>query len=140
MVFLKHGTITFRLQEAAHLVMQTFKAKTTRCLPSIVKYLSTEKHQNESIKSFLLEYKYVEGMAEKRIPIRAAHLTYAKKYVDEQKLIAGGAILPEIESGMLIFKCSKPEVEKFASEDPYVLTGLVTRYDIKEWNIAVGRI
>jgi uncharacterized protein YciI len=31
-------------------------------------------------------------------------------------------------------------VEKYAKHDPYVTEGLVTKYQIREWGIAVGKV
>ena len=95
-------------------------------------------NKQEEIKTFALEYTYVSNMAEKRGPHRPAHLEFTKPFVENKKLIAGGAYVPEIEKGLLVFKCTKSEVEEFAKKDPYVVNGLVHSYIIREWAVAVG--
>lgn len=94
----------------------------------------------DEVKSFALEYTYVPNMAEKRVPHRPAHLDYTKSYIQNKTLIAGGAFVPELEAGLLIFKAKRSVVEEYAKGDPYVTKGLVTEYKIREWNIAVGAI
>ena len=92
------------------------------------------------MKTFALKYTYVSGMAEKRIPVRPAHLQFTKSFVDDKILIAGGALVPEMEEGLLILNGTRDQVEHFAKNDPYVTSGLVTNYKIQEWAVAVGSI
>lgn len=95
---------------------------------------------NSGPKTFALEYTYVENMAEKRLPVRPAHLEFTKPFIANKTLIAGGAYVPELEAGLLLFRGQKEDVEEFAKKDPYVVEGLVAKYQIREWNIAVGSI
>jgi uncharacterized protein len=92
-------------------------------------------------KSFVLEYHFVDNMLERRTPHRAAHLKYAQDAVDNNILIAGGALVPDVKRGLLIFCAADPTmVDNFARNDPYVVEGLVTDYKISEWAIAVGKL
>lgn len=91
-----------------------------------------------SAKTFALKYVYVANMMEKRIPIRPAHLEFTKSFVDRKILIAGGALVPEVEEGLLIFKGTRDQVEDFAKNDPYVKEGLIVKYSVHEWAVAVG--
>ena len=95
---------------------------------------------NADSKVFALEYTYVAGMAEKRVPVRPAHLDFTKPYVENGTLIAGGALVPEMENGLLLLRGTKETVETFAKSDPYVVKGLVTNYRIREWAVAVGQV
>jgi len=89
-------------------------------------------------KTFALKYIYVANMMEKRIPVRPAHLEFTKSFVDNKILIAGGALVPEVEEGLLIFKGTREQVEDFAKNDPYVKEGLIVKYSVHEWAVAVG--
>jgi uncharacterized protein YciI len=91
-------------------------------------------------KTYLLEYEYVENMGEKRTPHRQRHLDYTKPYVDNKNLVAGGALVPAIDKGFLIFRGFNDihDVEKFARHDPYVQSGLVKKWKVSEWAIVVG--
>eukprot|EP01039_Chlorochromonas_danica_P007565 gene7565-8365_t len=91
-------------------------------------------------KKFLLEYQYVDNMAEKRGPYRSGHLELAQKLVKEKVIIAGGAFLPKVDGALFIFEGLPEDVENFVKHDPYVQAGLVPRYTIKEWAVAVGSI
>lgn len=87
----------------------------------------------------MLEYQYVENMLEKRGPIRPKHLDYAKPYVDNKLLVAGGALVPKVDRGIIVFRTSNQKlVEDFARGDPYVTGGLVTSWKVTEWMIVIG--
>lgn len=107
-----------------------------------VRLLSSSTGASSSVlKTYLLEYHYVENMLERRTPHRAAHLNYANDFVKKNILIAGGAILPEVDRGVLVLKAeSKATVEDFAKSDPYVKNGLVKNYTVKEWAVVVGKL
>ena len=94
-----------------------------------------------SLKMFVLEYHYIENMLEKRTPFRAAHLDYANKFVANKILLAGGALVPDVMRGVLLLRTKDiEEVKAFANNDPYVKHGLVKRFDVTEWAIAVGGV
>lgn len=92
------------------------------------------------MKTYVLEYTYVGNMIERRVPHRPAHFKFAEPYIQNKTLLAGGALLPEIENGLLLFRAPRDVVEEFAKNDPYVVEGLVPKYRIREWNIVVGGV
>jgi uncharacterized protein len=94
----------------------------------------------EDIKVYVLQYTYVEGMLEKRVPHRTSHLSFTESYIADKYLVAGGAFVPEVDQGMLLFKSKKSIVENFARNDPYVVNGLIREYKIREWSVAVGGV
>jgi uncharacterized protein len=88
---------------------------------------------------YLLFYDVVEGYAEKRIPFRPAHLSYARAAVERGELVLGGALADPVDQAILLFRGESPEVaENFAREDPYVLNGLVKSWHDREWTTVVG--
>lgn len=102
---------------------------------------STAIPSSSALKTFALQYKYVENMLERRLPHREAHLVYANDFVRRNILIAGGALLPAVEGGLLILRADSAKVvEDFAKNDPYVKNGLVTTFKVEEWAVAVGKI
>lgn len=104
-------------------------------------FSSTVAPTGNALKAFLLEYMYVDNMLEKRAPHRAAHLDYANEFVEKNILIAGGAVQPAIDRGVLVFKAENADVvEQFAKNDPYVIKGLVKNYTVKEWAVVVGKV
>lgn len=106
----------------------------------IANLFSTASSFSAERKTFLLEYKYVDNMAEKRTPFREKHISIANSFIAEKLIKAGGAFTPELDGAMFIFTSTRAEVEDFIKKDPYVLNGLVPEYRIKEWNVVVGSV
>ena len=91
------------------------------------------------MKHYLLIYQYVEDYLEKRTPYRPGHFTLAKEAVAAGYLLLGGATENPADQGILIFKVSdKSIIEDFTSRDPYVKNGIVSSWEIKEWNVVLG--
>jgi len=88
---------------------------------------------------YLLFYDVVEGYAERRAPLREAHLTHAREAVARGDLVLGGALANPVDGAVLLFRGSSPAVaETFARADPYVQHGLVTKWRVREWTTVVG--
>jgi len=89
---------------------------------------------------YLLFYDVVPDYATKRMPFRGAHLEYAQKAVDRGELILGGALANPIDASILLFKASSSAVvEEFARGDPYVRSGIVKQWRVREWTTVVGK-
>jgi uncharacterized protein YciI len=91
-------------------------------------------------KTFILQYKYVENMVEKRKSCRELHLKFAQDYLEKGLIVSAGAFIPDLEGALFIFKSTKSEIENFVQSDPYFINGLVPDYSIKEWNVVIGKI
>jgi hypothetical protein len=90
---------------------------------------------------YLLFYDVVDRYAERRAPFRASHLAYAKQALDRGELVLGGAFANPIDGTVLLFKGSSSVVaEAFATNDPYVVNGLVTKWRVREWTTVVGEL
>ena len=90
---------------------------------------------------YLLFYEVVDQYVERRVPFRAAHLSYATQAVVRGELVLGGAFANPVDGTVLLFKGSSPAVaENFAKSDPYVLNGLVTKWRVREWTTVVGEL
>jgi len=88
---------------------------------------------------YLLFYDVVDDFVERRITFRAAHLKLAHQAVERGELVLGGALADPVDRAVLLFRGSSPEVaERFATADPYVTNGLVTRWHIREWATVIG--
>ena len=89
---------------------------------------------------FLLKYRYVEGMLDKREPHRAAHLKHAAEFIGRGEILLGGALADPVDEGLIVFKGSVglAGVERFAKVDPYVTSQLVEEWSVRQWNIVVG--
>jgi uncharacterized protein YciI len=88
---------------------------------------------------FLLFYKYVPDVLERRAQFRGAHLSYAWAAQTRGELILGGALADPVDGGVLWFSApDRQVVEQFAINDPYVKGGLVTEWQVRTWTTVVG--
>jgi uncharacterized protein YciI len=89
---------------------------------------------------FLLFYEFVPDYLERRAEFRALHLQLAWQAQAKGELILAGAYANPVDGAALLFQCASREVpERFVAADPYVQSGLVTRWSIREWSTVVGR-
>ncbi len=88
---------------------------------------------------YLLIYEIAPDYLERRGQFRAAHLELAWQAHERGELILGGALADPIDSAILFFQGTTPEVaSRFAEVDPYVLNGLVKRWTVRPWLTVVG--
>jgi uncharacterized protein YciI len=88
---------------------------------------------------FLLLYRYVPDVLERRPKFRGAHLQYARASVARGELLLAGAFADPVDGAALWFSApSRDLVEDFARNDPYVLGGLVTEWKVREWTTVIG--
>ncbi|MFN8091826.1 MAG: YciI-like protein [Vicinamibacteria bacterium] len=88
---------------------------------------------------YLLLYDYVENAVERRAPFREAHLALAREALGRGELLMGGAFADPVDGALLLFRAESPAVvEAFVAKDPYVASGLVTRWRIRPWTVVVG--
>ena len=89
---------------------------------------------------YLLFYEAGTDYAERRKPFRAAHLQHARNAVARGELVLGGALADPIDGAVLLFRGdSSAAAEQFAKHDPYVTSGVVQRWHVREWTTVVGR-
>ena len=86
---------------------------------------------------YLLFYDYIEGIVEKRAPLREGHLGLAERYRERGDLLLAGAFTDPVDGALFVFN-NREAAELFVGEDPYVLNGLVTGHRVREWNVVVG--
>lgn len=87
---------------------------------------------------YALIYETVPDYVERRQPFRAEHLALAQRSLAAGHLLMGGALDPP-DTALLVFRADDPApVEEFVRQDPYVKNGLVTRWRIRPWAVAVG--
>jgi hypothetical protein len=52
----------------------------------------------------------------------------------------GGAFANPVDGAVLLFQGNSPQVaEKFAEADPYVTSGVVKRWYVREWTTVAGK-
>lgn len=81
---------------------------------------------------------------ERRPALRADHLALARAAAARGELLLGGAVAGTNGGApgeaQLLFAGEGPEVaEAFARADPYVTSGLVTGWRVREWITVVGQ-
>ena len=87
---------------------------------------------------FALFYDTVDNFVERRQPYRQEHLALAEQAHREGRLLLAGALKPA-DGALLIFKTdSAADVEAFARNDPYVMSGLVKDWRVREWTVVIG--
>jgi uncharacterized protein len=88
---------------------------------------------------FLLMYDLCSDYLERRGQFRDAHLALAWEAVERDELVLAGALDEPVDRAMLLFHIDSPQAaEDFARNDPYVINGLVTHWQVRRWNTVVG--
>jgi uncharacterized protein len=88
---------------------------------------------------YALLYDLVDEMVTKRLPFRAEHLRLAAEARDRGELALAGALSEPVDRALLVFHVQdKSKVEEFARKDPYVVNGLVKKWEVRPWNVVVG--
>jgi heme-degrading monooxygenase HmoA/uncharacterized protein YciI len=88
---------------------------------------------------YLLFYEVGEDYVARRAEFRTAHLEKAWEASARGELVLGGALANPVDGAVLLFKGDSPEVaEKFARADPYVTSGAVKRWYVREWTTVAG--
>jgi uncharacterized protein len=91
------------------------------------------------MKHFALMYDVVDGFVVKRMEFRPAHLELVKEAHARGELLLAGALCDPPDGALLVFRADSPDlVERFATADPYVTSGLVTRWSVRPWNVVIG--
>jgi uncharacterized protein YciI len=89
---------------------------------------------------YLLFYEVGEDYASRRAEFRDAHLAMGWKASERGELVLGGALANPVDGAVLLFEGDSPEVaEKFARVDPYVTSGIVKRWYVREWTTVAGK-
>jgi uncharacterized protein YciI len=85
----------------------------------------------------ILFYDYVEDVAERRAPHRAAHLEHIAAEKRSRRLLMAGALGDPPHGGAFVFgPGAEPErIEAFVAADPYLAAGLITEWRIEVWNV-----
>jgi len=90
---------------------------------------------------YLLFYEVADDYMERRAAFRNVHLKLGWEAVERGELVLGGALANPTDGAVLLFKGESPDVaEKFARADPYVTSGIVKRWHVREWTTVVGEI
>jgi uncharacterized protein YciI len=85
-----------------------------------------------------LFYDYVEDVVEKRAPLRADHLDWARSWKADGRIVMAGALGNPPHGALFVFLVDDPaQVEEFVAGDPYVAGGIVTGHRVVPWNVVI---
>src|ERR1051325_8574095 len=88
---------------------------------------------------YVLFYDVVPDFLDRRKAVRGEHLAKAWAAAERGELVLAGALETAADGAMLLFSGdSKKVAEDFAQADPYVTTGLVKQWRVRQWNTVVG--
>jgi hypothetical protein len=91
------------------------------------------------MKYFALIYYVVEGFVSRRTAFREEHLGLVKKANRRGELLLAGALGDPVDRALLVFRTQDRSIaEAFARDDPYVINGLVTRWEVQPWAVVIG--
>jgi uncharacterized protein YciI len=88
---------------------------------------------------FALFYDVVDDFVSRRTAYREEHLRLAREAHGRGELVLAGALADPADRALLVFHAvDRSVVEDFARNDPYVLNGLVTRWEVRPWTVVIG--
>jgi uncharacterized protein len=97
------------------------------------------KKERDTPMHYLLFYEVGEDYVSRRAEFRDAHLEKAWQAAKRGELVLGGALANPVDGAVLLFRGDSPEVaEDFARADPYVTSGAVKRWHVREWTTVAG--
>lgn len=88
---------------------------------------------------YLLIYTLAPDYLERRPAHRDVHLRLAWEAAERGDLVLGGALQDPVDTALLLFQGEGPEAATaFAAADPYVSSGIVASWVVREWTTVAG--
>jgi uncharacterized protein YciI len=89
---------------------------------------------------YALLYEAADDYVAKRPAFREQHLRLAQAARERGELVLAGAFADPVDRALIVFRANdKSKVEEFARQDPYVVNGLVKRWEVRPWTVVVGQ-
>ena len=93
----------------------------------------------EAMNYYALFYDLVDDYLSRRAEFREEHLWLAREAQRRGHLLLAGALTDPTDRALLVFRApDRSVVEQFARNDPYVIRGLVTRWEVRSWAVVIG--
>jgi len=88
----------------------------------------------------LLFYEKAPDFAQRQEALQPAHAAHLAAAVGRGELVLGGSLADPVDgSALLVFAGESPAAaEAFAAADPYVVHGIVVRWQVRRWDTVVG--
>ena len=88
---------------------------------------------------YALFYDTVDDYVARRAEFREMHLLMAREVRERGELLLAGAFDDPVDRALLVFRVDdRSKVEEFARKDPYVVNGLVKKWEVRPWKVVVG--
>src|SRR5713226_2103569 len=88
---------------------------------------------------YALFYEVVDDFVARRASFRQEHLRLANEARERGEIIFAGALAEPADRALIVFRAAdKSNAEAFAGKDPYVVNGLVKKWEVRPWNVVVG--
>jgi uncharacterized protein len=88
---------------------------------------------------YALFYEVVDDFVARRTPFRQEHLRLANKARERGEILLAGALAEPADGALIVFHAAdESNAEAFARKDPYVVNGLVKKWEVRPWNVVVG--
>jgi uncharacterized protein len=88
---------------------------------------------------YALFYEVVDDFVARRTPFRQEHLRLANEARGCGEIVFAGALAEPADRALIVFHAAdKATAEAFARHDPYVVNGLVKKWEVRPWNVVVG--
>ena len=89
---------------------------------------------------YALIYETVGDYVQRRTGFRQQHLRVAQAAYERGELVLAGAFGDPVDRALLVFRVAdQRKVEDFARNDPYVVNGLVKKWEVRPWTVVVGQ-
>jgi uncharacterized protein len=88
---------------------------------------------------YALFYEVVDDFVARRAPFRQEHLRLANEARERGEILLAGALAEPADRALIVFHAAdNSKAEAFARKDPYVVNGLVKKWEVRPWNVVVG--
>jgi uncharacterized protein YciI len=88
---------------------------------------------------FALFYEVIDDYVARRGAFREEHLRLAREGHARGEVVFAGALADPADRALIVFRSNDKSIaEDFARKDPYVVNGLVKRWEVRPWNVVVG--
>lgn len=106
---------------------------------AVLERLGVPSGKGVAMQYFALFYDVVDDFIARRSTYREDHLHLAREAHRRGELLLAGALTEPADRALLIFRTDqRSTVEDFAHNDPYVIHGLVTRWEVRSWAVVIG--
>lgn len=88
---------------------------------------------------YALFYEVVDDFVARRTSFRQEHLRLANDARERGEIVLAGALAEPADRALIVFRAAdKSKAEAFARKDPYVVNGLVKKWEVRPWNVVVA--